>query len=25
VRTWTYVTIALIVITIFFMTAKPFN
>ena len=24
-RTWTYVTIALIVITIFFMTAKPFN
>jgi hypothetical protein len=25
VRTWTYVTIALIVITIYFMTAKPFN
>ena len=24
-RTWTYVTIALIVITIYFMTAKPFN
>ena len=24
-RTWTYVTIALIVIAIFFMTAKPFN
>ena len=24
-RTWTYVTIALIVITIFFMTAKPFD
>jgi Sec-independent protein secretion pathway component TatC len=25
VRTWTYVTLALIVITIFFMTAKPFG
>ena len=24
-RTWTYVTLALIVITIFFMSAKPFN
>ena len=24
-RTWTYVTLALIVITIFFMTAKPFD
>ena len=24
-RTWTYVTLALIVIAIFFMTAKPFN
>ena len=25
VRTWTYVTLALIVVTIFFMTAKPFG